>query len=526
MFAVTIVLAAGVAAVFGATPRADAHPLGNFTVNRYTRIELYRDSIQLHYVLDFAEIPTFQLMETIDGNHDGIASDDELTTYRAGLAKSVLANIDLRIADERLSPQLRSGTAQVLPGQGGLGVLRVEILYATPVTAQEGHRAIQFTDRNYDDRVGWKEIVVRPSEGAATVVTPALMIDTSDALRSYPETATSTPDARAVAFEWTPGTGTATPVTAPVNEMVTPRSDDQFSALLSRPRSMTVIVASLFAAFWFGALHALGPGHGKTVVAAYLVGSKGTVRHALALGFTVTATHTAMVYLLGFVTIAASAFIVPERLYLYLGVASGLSVLAMGVTLFASRLARLRRGTEPAGVHRHGWGGRSHDHTPPPALVELEREQEAYALQHGWGPRPSAADHTHASGTHTHDHSTPTGAASERVTWRSIMALGVAGGLLPCPSALLVMLAAISLGQVMYGMLLIVAFSAGLAGVLTVIGIALVLGKRLSRYPGLLRSMQRPALTRIVSVLPAASALGIAVAGLLITLQAGRQFGI
>ncbi len=226
---------------------------------------------------------------------------------------------------------------------------------------------------------------------------------------------------------------------------------------------MAVILASLAAAFGFGMLHALGPGHGKTVVAAYLVGSRGTVRHAFALGFTVTATHTSMVYLLGFVTIAASAFIVPERLYLYLGMASGISVIAMGVWLFASRLRGLRRHS-PEGEHRHGWFARAHAHTPAEAPHE-----EAHSHEHA------------ATGAHGHPHPHAADEAP-RITWRGLLTLGVIGGLLPCPSALLVMLAAISLGQVVYGMLLIVAFSMGLAGVLTGIGISFVFGKRLSRF--------------------------------------------
>ncbi len=123
--------------------------------------------------------------------------------------------------------------------------------------------------------------------------------------------------------------------------------------------------------------------------------------------------------------------------------------------------------------------------------------------------------HTHDGHTHSH---APPGADGSRVTWRSLVALGVSGGLVPCPSALVLLLSAISLGRLEFGMVLVVAFSVGLALVLTGIGLLLVYARRLFE-----RFTLAP---RVPRFLPVASALGITLAGLAIVLGALRQAGV
>jgi ABC-type nickel/cobalt efflux system permease component RcnA len=318
-------------------------------------------------------------------------------------------------------------------------------------------------------------------------------------LLAYPgDSLTSLLEERSASFRWDPATGEPAPPGPSIRLADRPRSNTGFAALLSGRQSASVIVLSLAAAFGFGALHALGPGHGKAVVAAYLAGSRGTVRHAAALGLTVTATHTSTVYLLGFVTLTASSFIVPEKLYLYLGVAAGAMVVVMGLALLVGRIAQLRRDA-PDGRHRHGLFGSPHAHAPTGAAHDGDGHDHAGVDAHGHGP------------------------LAPGVSWRGLFTLGVAGGMVPCPSAIVVMLAAVSLGQVVFGMLLIVAFSAGLAGVLTAIGMALVLGKRLSGRFGASRLGGHPLVARSLAALPVLSALGITAAGVLISYQAWNQ---
>jgi ABC-type nickel/cobalt efflux system permease component RcnA len=243
-------------------------------------------------------------------------------------------------------------------------------------------------------------------------------------------------------------------------------ADSGFARLIGRRHlSALVIVASLAAALFWGAAHALSPGHGKTIVTAYLVGSRGTPLHAALLGLIVTATHTVGVFALGLVTLTLSQFVVPDRLYPWLNLASGLLVVGVGAAVFAARV----------------------------------RHRLAHARGH---------DHHHDDHHHHHDH----GRAGESLGWRSLVGVGVSGGLLPCPSALVVLLAAISLHRVAFGLLLIVAFSAGLALSITGVGLVAVLAKRLfarKTFEG-----------RLVGLLPAVSALVILVAGVAMTARA------
>ncbi|HXF98727.1 MAG TPA: hypothetical protein VNJ46_08975, partial [Gaiellaceae bacterium] len=237
-----------------------------------------------------------------------------------------------------------------------------------------------------------------------------------------------------------------------------------------------LLLSLLVAAFW-GAAHALTPGHGKALVAAYLVGTRGTPRHAFLLGGTVTLAHTAGVFALGIVTLALSRVVVPERLYPWLTLVSGLLVVTVGVSVLRARLRRAR-GSASGGAHPHRDGGDGHRH------------------EHG------RHHHPHGHGHH-HD---------EAPTTRGILGVGLAAGVLPCPSALVVLLSAIALHRIGFGLALIVAFSLGLAATVTAIGLLAVLARR--SFARL--SLDGP----LLRALPAASAALIVVVGLALTARA------
>ncbi|HYY32026.1 MAG TPA: sulfite exporter TauE/SafE family protein, partial [Gaiellaceae bacterium] len=337
------------------------------------------------------------------------------------------------------------------PGAGGLRTTRLEIVLRGPSLHHPSE--VVYHDNNYRGRIGWKEIVVGAKAHSV-----------SDELRAYPKDLLSSPlDVTRVATRLGPTSGAATPPTltrGPALQAPDRVADSGFARLIGRRHlSALVIVASLAAALFWGAAHALSPGHGKTIVTAYLVGSRGTPLHAALLGLVVTATHTVGVFALGLVTLTLSQFVVPDQLYPWLNLASGLLVVAVGATVL---LARLR--------HRF-----------------------AHAREH--------AHHHH------HDH-----AAAAPLGWRSLLGVGISGGLLPCPSALVVLLGAISLHRVAFGLLLIVAFSAGLALSITGVGLLAVVAKRAfsrASFDG-----------RFVSLLPALSALVILAAGLAMTVRA------
>jgi len=216
--------------------------------------------------------------------------------------------------------------------------------------------------------------------------------------------------------------------------------------------SVSVIIFSLLTALGLGAFHALEPGHGKTLVAAYLVGSRGTAWHALILGLTVTVSHTVGVYALGVVALFASHYIVPEQLYPWLGLASGLLIVGTGLILFGQALqGQPGSHDHTQGNHTHSHGSRDHGHS------------------HNNPHHNHSHDHTdlhHHHGSH-HRHHNESG-------YGALLTLGVTGGLIPCPAALVVLLSAVALQRIAFGLLLIVAFSIGLAVVLVGTGLLLV----------------------------------------------------
>jgi ABC-type nickel/cobalt efflux system permease component RcnA len=255
------------------------------------------------------------------------------------------------------------------------------------------------------------------------------------------------------------------PLTA--NQQATPRN--AFTELMTTSQlSFGIVCLALVVAAGLGACHALEPGHGKTVVAAYLVGTRGTARDALYLGLIVTATHTAGVYLLGAVTLYASHYVVPERLYPWIGVASGLIIAVLGSGLF------VRRYTGAPHMHSHE---HTHAHTPPHSY--------AHVHTHGQSHMHHDSSHHKLAHHHLHPHGSPQGQHHEQgqsVSFRQLLALGVTGGIIPCPAALVVLLSAFALHRVGFGLLLIVAFSVGLAAVLIAVGLVMVYAQHLLSY--------------------------------------------
>jgi ABC-type nickel/cobalt efflux system permease component RcnA len=314
---------------------------------------------------------------------------------------------------------------------------------------------VELRDGTFPGRVGWKSVVVEPGEGTA-VRSSVPASDPTNGLRTYPDDLLESPsDVRSASFVVRPGSGT---VDAPDGA----RGGGE-AAGHAPQIGESIFIVLLLSAFAWGALHALSPGHGKAMVAAYLVGTRGTPRHAVALGATVTITHTIGVFALGAVTLLLSQYILPEQLYPWLNLVSGALVVVVGAAVLRSRLRARRR-------HHH------HDH------------------HHD----------------HDHHHHPP-----ESFSWRGLVALGAAAGIIPCPSALVVLLGAVSQGEVALGMLLIVAFSVGLAATLTALGLAVVFaGKAIGRLP---------VPSRVVLALPTASALLIVGVGVVLTVQAVPQ---
>jgi ABC-type nickel/cobalt efflux system permease component RcnA len=295
---------------------------------------------------------------------------------------------------------------------------------------------------------------------------------------------------------------------------------DAFTQLITIPKlTVPAVLVALLISFAWGALHALTPGHGKTIVGAYLVGSRGTVKHAVYLGLTTTITHTLGVFALGLATLFAARYIVPEKLFPWMSLLSGIFVIGIGLSLFmerfrasglavkAARFFKTKVSSTPkyafseVGVssqtHRFVQGRVAHDHPHP--------------HEHGHSHHTHDHDHHH-SHTHSQGHAEHSHVPPETITWRSLLALGVSGGLLPCPSALVVMLGAVALNKIGFGLILVLAFSLGLAGALTAIGLLFIYaGKLFERFP---------VSGKIINALPVFSALFVSAIGVGIMLKA------
>jgi nickel/cobalt exporter len=251
---------------------ASAHPLGNFTVNHFAAVDLAGNGVYVRYALDLAEIPTYQ---------------EGAEVRKPGFAAIIAHSLDLRLDGERVPLTVVSHRTSERPGAGGLKTMRFDAVYSAPVKGSQ----LTFTDRAYGSRIGWREIVVTGRDGASVTTSSAPASSRSDELRTYPTSLLRSPlDVRSVSVEYSPGSAAAPAPQIGVTAAPEHRNGG-FESLIQRDDlSVGVILLSLLIAAFWGAVHALTPGHGKALVAGYLVGTKGKPRHAFLLGATVTAT--------------------------------------------------------------------------------------------------------------------------------------------------------------------------------------------------------------------------------------------
>jgi len=480
-----------IALIFSAVTLA-AHPLGNFSVNQFSRLEIEKTRIRIRQILDMAEIPAFQFAGEIDADKNGMLSEEELDAYAEKITPEILSKLSLTINNRQTEIRAESKTVSLPEGAGGLSTLRIEWNLAGDFETVAAVNEVRFENKNFAERVGWNEIVLNRAGGVNIFDSNVWGSALSDELKTYPPENLAAPLAeRTAIFSFSRGA-------VPENSKQLKNRNGQATAAVEKDKLAELIAVpaitpaialfGLLLAFGLGATHAMSPGHGKTVVGAYLVGSRGTVRHAAFLGLTVTITHTLGVFALGLITLFASNYILPEKLLPFLSFVSGLLVLYIGLTMFKTRLFSAL-GWEAAGHHHH-----HHKH-------------DAHH-QHG-EHSPDEHQHAHDAFTHTHDGQTHSHLPPEEISWKSLLALGVSGGLLPCPSALVLMLSAISLGRAGYGLILTIGFSLGLAATLTAVGlIFLYLGKAFGGT--------RLAENRIFKTLPVASAFVIACVGAVI----------
>lgn len=451
-------LALGLVLLAPAGPAA-AHPLGNFSVNLYSGIAVAPGEVTITYVLDMAEIPTFQEMPAIDRDGDGQAGAAERAAWAGAKAEELRRNLDLTVDGRPVALSVVESSMTLGPGQADLPILRLEATLTGAIEGDAGR--IEYRDRNYPGRVGWREVTAVGLRGAAVEGSSVPAESLSDELRAYPQDLLSSPlSVREASFSFAPGSSGADASSRGETASAGARqgvAEGAFAGLVSRPAlSAPIVLLSVLLAVAFGALHALAPGHGKTIMAAYLVGAGGRLRQALAGGVAVSLMHTASVVAVGLLVLSAQQLFPPERVYPWLGLTAGVAALALG-----SGLLWARARTAPKG---HG---------------------------------------------HPHVH-----AARPILSRGGLGALALSGGLLPSPTAVVVLLASVALHRVAFGVVLIAAFSVGLAGALTAIGLLAI------RARDLLSGRLKSSLSRLV---PFGGAGAIVVVGAVLVARAAVQ---
>jgi ABC-type nickel/cobalt efflux system permease component RcnA len=385
-----------------------------------------------------AEIPTFQESPAIDTNGNGVLDAAERRRWAGRRAMEVMANLTLAVDGKSVALEVVSQSAGLRAGQAGLPVLSFTAWFRGPLIRSSGN--IRYSDRNFSGRIGWKEVTARSNEGVALSDSTVPATSISRELQAYPKDLLSSPiDVSEATLAFHPGRGTTgAPPRANAAAEAPVAAGGSLAALLSRPLTPLLLVLSLLLAFGFGAVHALGPGHGKTITAAYLVGREARARQAAAVGAAVALMHTASVLALGLMVFVVARSFPADRVYPWLTLGTGLVALALGAGLLVARIRARRTGLDPWHGHAHVHEGQRHDHS------------------HG-EDRP--------------------------ISRRGLVALAAAGGMLPSPTAFVVLTGAVAAHRVGYGLALIFAFSLGLAASLMAVGLLAMRAKAaLSRH--------------------------------------------
>ena len=426
---------------------ASAHPLGNFTVNAHSGITLRPGWVRVEYALDLAEIPSFQERARLDADGDGVVEEGERSAWAERRAEEIGEGLSLEVDGRPVRLVLEGSVVALLPGQAGLDVIRLEATYTASVPSAG---TAVYRDGNDRGRIGWREITAAATGGVAVRSSSVPATSASDALRAYPDDLLSSPiDVRTATFAFGPGEQEPGPTGGRGGDGRP--GGDLLAALVGRPSpSPPTAILALLAAFGVGVLHALAPGHGKTLTAAYLTGAGGTVRQAVWAGVAVSLMHTISVAAVAAAVVLANQTFPAERLYPWLGLAAGLTATALGGGLL---LVRVRS------------RGRHHAHVRPQSR-------------------------------------------------RGLVAVAVSGGLLPSPSALVVLVAAVTLGRLAFGLGLIAAFGAGLAVAIAAIGVIAVRARE---------AVARRSWVRLARMLPIGSATAILLMGFILTGRAMTQ---
>ncbi|MFJ8733060.1 nickel transporter [Streptomyces bauhiniae] len=535
------VLAGACAVLLGSAPAADAHPLGNFTVNRYDGLVAAPGRLHVTHVEDLAEIPATQAKPDLE--RLGTARWAELRCAEAARGSEVT------VGGRRVALSVSAARAELRPGQAGLDTLRLECAESAPLP-KGATVSVGFRSAGVSSGPGWREITAR-GDRMTLSRSDVPRKSVSRELTTYPAGLLSSPaDTSTARLTLRPGGAALAQERDAPGASVLPRGADRWTQALNdlvarRDLTLGFATLALLIAVGLGAAHALAPGHGKTLMAAAAAarGGRARLRDVLPLAASVTVTHTLGVVALGLLVTAGSA--ATPSVVAWLGVASGALVLGAGANLV--RRAWRGRVVEAGHTHEHvqaaeveeralalvggSDGGETHvgtHHGAGPRGPSPHVQSAHVPSPHGPGahggtphvpdhhPHPHSPnhDHTHPH-AHTHTHGGHTHSHPTAPTLKGTLLLGFAGGLVPSPSAVVVLVGAAALGQAWFGLLLVAAYGVGLALTLTAAGFAVVrlgavAGRLLDRNPA---RRAHPLAALLRRTIPLASALAVLVLG-------------
>jgi nickel/cobalt transporter (NicO) family protein len=495
---------AAAAALLGLPLVALAHPLGNFTVNVYAGLRVSTTEVRIDSVVDKAEIPTFQERLSLDTDGDGDLSDAEIDAAREPECRALIPSLSLEADGMTVPLQLVAGGLSFPPGAGGLSTLRLVCEFVAPLPSPvAGPGLMTFTNRVDAERLGWREITLAGDGTTVMSTGDAIPVESvSGRLTSYPAALLTRPFSQNVAsFTVAPGGPLLPPPTIPDAQPIAGLATPSLAAASAAPAASTgggvpggvgagipsvfreinlsppIILLALVTAIALGAAHALEPGHGKTLMAAYLVGSRGTRAHAVGLGLSVTIAHTIGILAIAVLVVAAQTALPPDVVVRWLPAIAAVTIAGIGGWMIVTELRR--------------------------------RRVRAVAAGHTHAEDVGTAPHEHGGVIHAHV------AAGGTITWRSLFVLGLAGGIIPSPGALLILLSTIAAGRAAFGVVLVIAFGLGMALVLSGVGIAMIYARgRLERLPSSRR------LARLSRDAPLVAGIVVLVLGVWLTAQA------
>lgn len=443
-----------------AAPAANAHPLGNFTVNFSSSIRVEPAAVAVLVVMDAAEIPTVQTFPTATTGVEKVAA----TSYRTQRCFDIANVADLQLDGARLPLSVTSSQVTFPVGAAGLPTTRLSCNLRTSARLKPVGADVTYQLPFETERLGWREITA-VGDGVQLENSTVPAASPSQGLTAYPKDLLSSPlHVSDASMRIASGSGVVTGANTPGAPTDTlSRGVDKLTAaytnlIASHQLTLPFGLLAVALAVVLGAMHAFAPGHGKALMAATLVGREGSLRQAVTIGLSVTVTHSLGVLLLG-LALTFTSLVAPERVYPWLGLISGVLLVTIGTTLLRAAMGR-----------RHTVLAPNPDHdladAEPARSVHDHAHSHAHSHAHGVPHTHAPAAHSHGLFSHTHE--------PAQLGTRSLLAVGFTGGLVPSPSALLVLLGGIALGRAWFGMVLVVAYGIGMAAALVAVGLALV----------------------------------------------------